>query len=124
MIPNSVISIGKEVFNKCSQLASIDIPNSVSSIGTDAFLGTPWYDNQPEGVVYAGKVLYKFKGTMPDGTKIQIEDGTLGIAGGAFRGCAGLNSVTIPSSVISIGDNAFSSCSALASLAIPTIAAP
>ena len=120
VIPNSVISIGDKVFNKCSQLASIDIPNSVSSIGTDAFLGTPWYDNQPEGVVYAGKVLYKFKGTMPDGTKIQIEDGTLGIAGGAFRGCAGLNSVTIPSSVISIGDNAFSSCSALASLAIPT----
>ena len=31
---------------------------------------TPWYDNQPDGLVYAGKVAYRYKGTMPQNTNI------------------------------------------------------
>ena len=119
VIPTSVTSIGKEAFKNCSQLASIDLPNSVASIGIDAFLGTPFYDNQSEGILYVGKVLYKYVGTMPDGTKIKIKDGTLGVAGGAFDGCSGLTSVTFPSSLTSIGDKAFRKCSKLSSIKIP-----
>ena len=37
----------------------------------------------------------------------------------AFRGCSGLTSVTIPSSVTSIGSSAFSGCSGLTSVTIP-----
>ena len=58
-IPNSVTSIGSFAFSGCSGLPSITIPNSVTSIGSDAFYGTVWYDNQPNGLVYAGKVAYK-----------------------------------------------------------------
>ena len=36
-IPNSVTSIGDEAFSYCSRLTSITIPNSVTSIGRDAF---------------------------------------------------------------------------------------
>ena len=57
-IPNSVTSIGDVAFSGCSGLTSLTIPNSVTSIGSYAFKGTKWYDNQPDGVVYAGKVLY------------------------------------------------------------------
>ena len=39
---------------------------------------------------------------------------------GAFSGCSGLTSLTLPSSVTSIGDNAFSGCSGLTSLTIPS----
>ena len=38
---------------------------------------------------------------------------------GAFRGCSGLASVTIPNSVTSIGDEAFLYCSGLTSVTIP-----
>ena len=38
---------------------------------------------------------------------------------GAFRGCSGLTSVTIPNSVTSIGDSAFAYCSGLTSVTIP-----
>ena len=37
----------------------------------------------------------------------------------AFRGCSGLTSVTIPSSVTSLGRNSFENCSGLTSVAIP-----
>ena len=118
-IPNSVTSIGMSAFNGCSNLTSLTIPNSVTSIGNSAFAGTAWYDNQPNGIVYVGKVLYTYKGTMPEGTNIEIEEGTLGIANSAFSGCSALTSVTIPNSVTTIGDYAFSGCSGLTSITIP-----
>ena len=118
-IPNSVTSIGYYAFENCSGLTSIDIPNSVTSIGNYAFAGTPWYNNQPDGLVYAGLVAYNYKGTMPSGTCITLRDGTLGIAGGAFESCSGLTSVTIPNSVTSIGSDAFYFCTSLTSIDIP-----
>ena len=41
------------------------------------------------------------------------------IIDGAFSGCTGLTSVTIPNSVTSIGERAFKGCSSLTSVAIP-----
>ncbi len=118
-IPNSVTSIGEYAFSGCSGLTSVIIPNSVTSIGGHAFNGTKWYDKQPDGVVYAGKVLYAYKGTMPSNTKIDIKEGTTEITPSAFYNCKALTSVTIPNSVTSIGEDAFSGCSGLTSLSIP-----
>ena len=95
------------------------IGNSITSIGVDAFSGTAWYNNQPNGLVYAGKVAYKYKGTMPENTSIAIKDGTLVIASSAFENCNGLTSVTIPNSVTSIGYGAFYNCNGLTSVTIP-----
>ena len=117
-IPNSVTSIGESAFKNCSGLTSVTIPDSVTSIGSSAFSGTAWYNNQPDGLVYAGKMAYKYKGNMPDNTSITIKDGTLGIANCAFEDCSGLTSVTIPNSVTSIGDYAFDNCSGLTSVTI------
>ena len=118
-IPNSVTSIGWSAFYNCSSLTSVTIPNSVTSIGENAFYGTAWFNNQPDGLVYAGKVAYKYKGTMPSNTSIELAEGTLEIANCAFYGCSGLTSVTIPNSVTSIGGFAFAGCSSLTSVTIP-----
>ncbi len=118
-IPESVTSIGYCAFYKCTGLTGIMIPDSVTSISYDAFDDTAWYNSQPSGDVYAGKVYYEYKGTMPSNTSITIKDGTKGIADFAFNGCSGLTSVTIPDSVMSIGFVAFRNCSRLTSITIP-----
>lgn len=106
-IPNSVTCIGNMAFSGCSKLKNIYIPSSVIDIGEYAFSGTAWLENQPDGVVYAGKVVYTYKGTTPSNTSIVIKEGTLGIADKAFLWCSWLTSVTIPNSVTSIGSYAF-----------------
>ena len=49
-----------------------------------------------------------------------IEQGITSIGSSAFRSCAALTSVTIPSSVITIGDDAFYCCENLLSATIPS----
>ena len=118
-ISDSVTSIGWRAFYNCSRLTSVTIPDSVTSISADAFYGTAWYNNQSNGLVYAGKVAYKYKGTMPSNTSIVLKEGTLGIGSQAFYKCIGLTSVTIPDSVTSIGSEAFYNCKGLTSVTIP-----
>lgn len=116
-IPNSVKVIGTRTFLNCSDLTNITFPNGATRIMALAFHGTAWYKNQPDGLVYAGKVAYMYKGTAPEGTQVTIKQGTLAIAEYAFQDC-GISSVTIPGSVVSIGEYAFLRCS-LTSVSIP-----
>jgi hypothetical protein len=117
-IPDSVTSIGGNAFSGCSGLTSITIPDSVTSIGSGAFHNTAWYEAQPDGLVYAGKVAYAYKGEMPTNTSITLLAGTKGIADYAFYGCSGLTSITIPAGVASIGNYAFQNCSGITSITL------
>ena len=119
-IPSSVTSIGKHAFYGCSSLASITIPAGIAFIGYEAFSSTAWLDRQPDGLVYAGKMLYMYKGTMPANTVINnIRADTVAIVDYAFLKYTGLTSVTIPAGVTFIGNNVFSGCTGLTSITIP-----
>ena len=72
IIPNTVTSIGKNAFTGCNTLLTVSIPNSVTTIGD-------W----------------------------------------AFQNCSGLTSVTIPNSITTIGIGTFKNCSSLTSVTIP-----
>jgi hypothetical protein len=117
-IGSGVTSIGMYAFQNCTSLNSISIPESMPEIGLGAFDGTAWMNDQPDGVLYMGTIAYGYKGVMPEGTAIDIKDGTTSIVSGAFSGCSNLSSVTIPESVTEIGWGAFQLCSGLTSIVI------
>ena len=118
-IPESVTSIGGGAFRGCSCLNTINMGTNVERIYRDAFIGTPWYDNLPDGMVYVGKVAYKYKGEMPEGTHFSIKEGTLSISEQAFALCSGLASVTIPEGITTIEELAFGGCANLVSVKLP-----
>ncbi len=119
MIESGVTGIWYGAFSDCENLASVTLADSVTSIETNAFLNTAWYNAQPDGLVYAGKVAYQYKGEMPENTSITLKYGTLGIAGYAFSSCGNMVSVSIPDSVTTIGEYAFLNCTGLSSVTIP-----
>ena len=119
-IPNSVTNIGKRAFYYCKNLINIDIPNSVNNIGYEAFRDTQWCNNQPDGIIYIGNLLYSYKGRMPSNTSLTIPNGVTSIGEYAFCNCTtGLTSISIPNSVTNIGVGAFMGCEYLKSIKIP-----
>ena len=119
VIPSSVTSIKYGTFAGCTGLTSVTIPSSVTRIEKEAFKGTPYYKDQPDGVFYIGNIAYTYKGTMPENTSIIIKEGTKYISEYAFEDQTNLTSITIPESVTSIGYYAFSG-TGLTSVTIPS----
>ena len=81
-------------FYRCSSLKNITIPNSVTSIGNDAF----------RSCIELALVI--------------IGEGMKTFGNYAFSLCSSLKNITIPSSVTSIGDYAFYECSELETVII------
>lgn len=115
-LPSNLKKIGDYAFSSV-QISSFSFPDSLESVGYQAFYNTPWLERQPNGMVYAGKVAYLYKGDVPQ--SVSFKSDTLGIAGGAFEDSTTLKSITFPSTLTNIGKNAFSHCTNLSSMRLP-----
>lgn len=127
-IPDSVISIGDNVFTHCSRLTNIYVDkNNAFYVDIDGVLYTK---NQEKIICYpANKEATSF--TIPQGVKVieknafsrcinlidvVIPNGVTEIKYDAFIGCTNLRSIILPDSTESIGEYAFSGCSNLSSI--------
>ena len=115
VIPNSVTSIGSSAFLNCSGLTSVTIPNSVTSIGENAFSGCSGLTSVTLHCSEIGPWFNRNENIK----EIVIGDEVTRIGDDAFIGCRGVKSVPIPNSVTSIGENAFGGCRGLKSVTIP-----
>lgn len=115
----TVTSIADDAFRYCYNLATVTIPKTLITIGDNAFYQTAWYNNQPDGLVYIDHILYKYKGTMPNGMAVAIKKGTTAIAQSAFANCDGLAGIIFPSTLQYIGIGAFYNCVSLTELTFP-----
>lgn len=115
-IPEGVTEIRDRAFSGCSSLTNITIPEGVTEIEYNVFDDTAWYNNQSDGIVYINKILYRYKGAMPEDTKIKVKKGIVSINSQAFSNCDNLISITIPESVTSIKKSAFQSCTSLSEI--------
>ena len=115
-IPNGVTTIGFSAFNGCIKLERIKFSSNLDTVCENAFNNTKWFNNQPNGLVYVGKVAYKYKGDMPRNTKITVKSDTVSISESAFKDCANLTAILIPSSVKHIDKYAFYNCQGLTKL--------
>lgn len=124
VLHKGISAIHKSAFLNCANLTDVTFADEVEYIGPYTFDGTPWYENKPDGEVYIGKLLYKYKGKMPSNTSIVIKDSTETICQSAFDGCEDLMSITLPSSLKDIQNYAFCGCDNLKEIYCKTLTPP
>ena len=122
VIPEGVDTIKSHVFQG-APISSFVFPESLVYVAEDAFSGSIWWENLPQGSIYAGKVFLKYVDYGEDyvgekETHIDIKEGTKTIADCAFINCSSLESVTIPNSVTKVGGGVFYGCSNLKSVVL------
>lgn len=140
VIPDSIEYIGMSAFENCENLSEIVFPSGKCvRIDYSVFSNTAWYNSQPDGEVYIGKVFYHYKGFVPENTNVVIREDTKAIAAYAFDtsgfyyhtyaengmllswtdDAVNLESVILNDGLEYIGDWAFMDCTSISEMIIP-----
>jgi hypothetical protein len=116
-IPDSVASIGSDAFWKCIWLTNVTIGTNVTSIGAWAFADCISLISAtiPNSVTSIGGWAFADCASL---TSVTIGTNVTDIGVETFAGCTGLPSVAVPNSVTSIWDDAFLGCASLTSVTI------
>ncbi len=96
IIPNTVTTINYNAFENCSSLETIELPLDLETIGSSAFKGCS---------------------SLRD---IEIPEGVIEISSNAFENCSSLETIELPLDLETIGSSAFDGCINIANLTIPS----
>ncbi len=86
VLPNTLTTISNHVFRNCTNLTSVTFGNSVGMLGPNSFEGCSAL------------------------TEMNLPDSVQTIGGNAFNGCTNLEKIYIPTGLTSIGGYAFNNC--------------
>lgn len=114
-LPQSLVSIGRNAFDNCLKLDLSDgirFPYGLKVIGANAFLGCTSLTgglSLPDSITSIGESA--FRGCSGLTGTLKLPGGLKAIPEQAFAGCSNLSgSITLPHGLTSIGDSAFYGC--------------
>lgn len=117
-IPASVTAIGTHAFSGDTDLQSVVVANGVKTIGSNAFLCCSSLENIRIGsaVTTIGRNAFygcsALNSVLMGGKEQSIGDA-------AFKGCTSLSEIRLPASLRTLGANAFEDCKKLTSINLP-----
>ena len=130
------LSIGNSAFENCSSLKALDIPESVSYIGSNVFKGCTSInslsvyffgdgaDNQFIGYIFGASSFTENISTVPASLKTVTYKGNNAIANYAMGGCENVKNIIIADTPSSIGLGAFEGCDGLTAIELPYVGSP
>lgn len=107
-IPNSVETIGPSAFSGCDSLASVTMPNTITAIGNYAFYGCGELRKLiiPNGITHIGHMVFARCGI----STINIPNSVVCIESGAFADNFWTSRIFVPMTVKQMGYGAFANC--------------
>ncbi len=119
-LPQSLTSLGEWAFFGCNNLSTIDLPDSLTYIGSGVFGFTAFSENKDN---WTGDGLYLDGCLLEVNTDAKgiftVAEGTEMIAGTALYCCEDITAVNLPEGLTFIGAQAFGDCFSLTRINIP-----
>lgn len=110
-IPDSVESIGGSAFRFCSSLTEIELPDHITCIGPTAFQNSGLEElSLPSDLTTINNNAFSGCSKL---TNLYLNDKLTMVGQIAFRDCGGLKEISIPKGLQTIQKGAFSGCSSL-----------
>ena len=104
-----ITNIRPSLFKNCSGMTSIAMPNSITSIGNNAF----------DGCSSLEQIIYDKDDPTPVG-KLIMPTAITDIGSGAFKSCEKFTELIIPSTISDIKADTFAGCSGITGISIPS----
>ena len=124
-LSDKMTELSDHIFDGCSSLADIDMPDNPIAVSFSVLNGTAYYNepsNWENGVLYVDGYLIAVNKEFAPLTEYTVKDGTIVIADDAFSGVgysSKLKKMTLPTGLYRIGQYAFSKLFSLAEINIP-----
>lgn len=117
-IPNTVKTIASKAFKNCSALDNISLPSSVTTINGEAFMGCSSLKHIaiPEGVTTLPKSVFEGCSSLET---ISLPSSLTEIGNKSLWGCSNLTKLDLPSQLKTVKNSAFVSCRRISSLIFP-----
>lgn len=118
-LPANLSTLGASAFYRCSQLANLTFASDckLDSMSDGVFDGCSALQNVvlPQGVAEIGSHTFRNCTAL---VSVTFGEGLVKIGSGTFVGCSNLEKVSLPASLVTMGTDTFAECSSLKSVAI------